>query len=62
MLTSGPMTFHSDARIFIMTVAAEPTFLDTNILVYASVDSSSFDLAALTAITESRGAKRSVMD
>jgi hypothetical protein len=32
MLTSGPMTFHSDARIFIMTVAAEPTFLDTNIL------------------------------
>ncbi len=35
-----------------MTVAAEPTFLDTNILVYASVDASPFHIAALHAITE----------
>lgn len=35
-----------------MTEAAEATFLDTNILVYASVDSSPFHSAALKAITE----------
>ena len=35
-----------------MTVAAESTFLDTNILIYASVDSSPFRTAALTAITD----------
>jgi predicted nucleic acid-binding protein len=33
-----------------MTVAAEPTFLDTNVLVYASVDTSPFHTAALSAI------------
>lgn len=33
-----------------MTVAAEPTFLDTNILVYASVDASPFHAVALSAI------------
>jgi predicted nucleic acid-binding protein len=33
-----------------MTVAAEPTFLDTNVLVYASVDASPFHTAALSAI------------
>lgn len=35
-----------------MTVAAEPTFLDTNILVYASVDASPFHTAALSAIAD----------
>lgn len=35
-----------------MTVVAEPTFLDTNILVYASVDTSPFHTAALAMITE----------
>jgi predicted nucleic acid-binding protein len=34
-----------------MTEAAKPTFLDTNILVYASVDTSPFHSAALDAIT-----------
>jgi predicted nucleic acid-binding protein len=33
-----------------MTVAAEPTFLDTNVLVYASVDASPFHTAALSVI------------
>ena len=33
-----------------MTVVAEPTFLDTNMLVYASVDASPFHTAALSAI------------
>ena len=33
-----------------MTVVAEPTFLNTNILVYASVDASPFHAAALSAI------------
>jgi predicted nucleic acid-binding protein len=33
-----------------MTVAAEPIFLDTNVLVYASVDASPFHVAALNAI------------
>ena len=33
-----------------MTVAAEPTVLDTNILVYASVAASPFHAAALRAI------------
>jgi predicted nucleic acid-binding protein len=33
-----------------MTEAAEPTFLDTNVLVYASVDASPFHTAALNAI------------
>jgi predicted nucleic acid-binding protein len=33
-----------------MTVVAEPTFLDTNILVYASVDASPFHAAALSTV------------
>jgi predicted nucleic acid-binding protein len=33
-----------------MTVVAEPTFLDTNILVYASVEESPFHTAALNTI------------
>jgi len=33
-----------------LTVAAEPTFLDTNVLVYASVDASPFHTAALSVI------------
>jgi len=35
-----------------MTVAAEPTFLDTNILVYASVAASPFHAVALRTIAE----------
>jgi predicted nucleic acid-binding protein len=35
-----------------MTAAADPTFLDTNILVYASVDSSPFHAVALAAIAD----------
>jgi predicted nucleic acid-binding protein len=33
-----------------MTVVAEPTFLDTNLLVYASVDASPFHATALNTI------------
>jgi predicted nucleic acid-binding protein len=35
-----------------MTVAADPTFLDTNVLVYASVAESPFHVIALHTITE----------
>ena len=40
-----------------MTAAADPIFLDTNILVYASVDASPFYQAARAAITAMKRAK-----
>lgn len=39
-----------------MTVAAKPIFIDTNVLVYASVDSSPFHRAARKALEEAEGA------
>src|SRR3954464_1633000 len=47
---SGRLTRPCGARTCTMTVVAEATFLDTNILVYASVDASPFHTAALSAI------------
>ena len=41
----------STERICIMTVAADSIFLDTNILVYASADTSPLHAAALNALT-----------
>lgn len=43
-----------------MTEGAEPTFLDTNILVYASVDTSPFHIMALRAITELENTRQQI--